>query len=292
MHYETEQIVNAIKSLKQEGNLFKDYLFPIASAFFSSILGFGIAYKLFFYQNSVLFEKDKMNAINKFTLLAEEARATLIAIKQNYHDKLTSNPIQRATKIPEILFRTNPIVEDYSKLFFLSPKKLNNEYPKWSSIPLIRNMISNYNYLQDLWLQRNEIDSLIREKVLHTYCGRAYTEISLEDIIDCVGEAEAVKWIDITEQVIQFTDDLIVEISDFMMNFPMFAKKLVNLKKLKNYGTILTCSDSGNDYLLYMQNKSPVADYTSVLNLFGLTIEQMNKRYSTGYEEALRKSEK
>lgn len=56
MHNETELIVNAIESLRQEGSIFKDYIFPIASAFFTSA---GIAYKSFRYQDDIKIEKEK-----------------------------------------------------------------------------------------------------------------------------------------------------------------------------------------------------------------------------------------
>ena len=44
MQEEIESIVKAIESLQQESNPFKDYMFPLASGFFSSMLGAGVAY--------------------------------------------------------------------------------------------------------------------------------------------------------------------------------------------------------------------------------------------------------
>jgi hypothetical protein len=44
VHEETELLVNAIEALKQEPNYIKDYIFPIASALFTSVLGAGIAF--------------------------------------------------------------------------------------------------------------------------------------------------------------------------------------------------------------------------------------------------------
>lgn len=44
MSHEIEPIVHAIESLRQEANPFKDYLFPIITGAFSSLLGFVVAY--------------------------------------------------------------------------------------------------------------------------------------------------------------------------------------------------------------------------------------------------------
>jgi hypothetical protein len=99
VHQETQLIVSAIESLQQEPNFFKDYLFPIASAFFTSSLGAVIAYYILNRQEYVQIEKDKMNASNKWTLDIEQARSNLIAIKDNYNGELTDIPLQRVGAI-------------------------------------------------------------------------------------------------------------------------------------------------------------------------------------------------
>lgn len=285
MHNETELIANAIESLGQEGSIFKDYIFPIASAFFTSLLGAGIAYKSFRYQEDIKIEKEKMDTANKWTLLADEARSNLISIKQNYHGNLTNNPIQRTAAIPTILFTAQPIVEDFSRLSFLVPKQPSDEYPKWSSIPRIRTMIHNYNYVQELWLKRNEIERPIKEKIVQKYSTQAFANVSCEQIFECVGKANFGSLVDLTEKVITLTDDLIIELDDFLANFSMYVKTHINSERLKRYGSVLNYSNNGNKKLLAMLEKSPVTDYSSVTGLFGATIDQLKQRYSTGYEK-------
>jgi hypothetical protein len=285
MHDETELIVNAIESLRQEGSIFKEYIFPIASAFFTSLLGAGIAYKSFRYQEDIKIEKEKMDIANKWTLLADEARSNLISIKQNYHGKLTENPFQRAAAIPTILFTAKPIVEDYSQLSFLVPKQSSDDYPKWSQIPRIRTVIHNYNYVQELWLKRNEIERPIREKVVQQYSTKAFVDVSPEQIFECAGEASSVLLVDLTEKAIKLTDDLLIELDDFRANFPVYVKTHINTKRLKRYGSVLTYSIDKNEILLAMLKKSPNTDYSSVTTLFGATTEELKQRYSTGYEE-------
>ena len=122
MTQEVEMIVKAIGELQQEPNYFKDYMFPIASALFTSLLGAGIAFLTIKHQEDLKIEKTKMDSTNKWTLLAEEARSTLIAIKSNYHGNLTEIPAQRLSAIPSILFHATPITERYEELSFIVSK--------------------------------------------------------------------------------------------------------------------------------------------------------------------------
>lgn len=284
MQEEAKLIVKAIESLRSEPNLFKDYIFPIASAFFSAILGGAIALLFFRYQEKISVEKCKMNSANKWTLLAEEARSNLVSIKQNYHGTLTEKPIQRALAIPSILFSSQSIIENYADLSFIVPKAGAEKIEKWSQIPRIRAMIHNYNYLQDLWLKRNEIERPITEAVVTTYSDKAHVDVTLEEVVNCVGAVQFSSLVDLTEHVVTLTDDLLVEFDSFLAEFPLYVKSLINHKKIKGYGSVLTYSNNGNVKLLEILKKSPQADYESIADLFGVSPEAMKSRYETGYE--------
>jgi phosphate/sulfate permease len=282
MQEEAKLIVQAIESIKSEPNLFKDYIFPIASAFFSALLGGAIAFLFFRYQEKLAVEKSKMNTANKWTLLAEEARSNLISIKQNYHGKLTENPIQRALAIPSVLFSYQRVIESYTDLSFIVSKAGSNE--KWSQIPRIRAMIHNYNYLQELWLKRNEVERPIKEAVITSYSNKAYVDVTLKEILNCVGSVQFSSLVDLTEHVVKLTDDLLVEFDSFLEEFPGYAKSIINYEKIKSYGSILIYSNNGNVKLLEILEKSPQADYKSVIDLFGVSEDEMANRYTTGYE--------
>ncbi len=287
VHQETQLIVSAIESLQQEPNIFKDYIFPIASAFFTSILGAGIAYYILNRQEYVQIEKDKMNASNKWTLDIEQARSNLIAIKGSYNGKLTDLPIQRVGAIQSILLHAQSIPENFRDLSFIVPKenKSKTDLPKWSQIPRIRVMISNYNYLLKLWDQRNEMNQSFKEMILASIGNKAYANLTLQEVENALGKANLVILIDLTERCITFTDDIIVELDSFLSDFPAFAKTKVDTKRLKKYGTIITYSNNGNEALLKLIKKSPTVDYSSVEYLFGETDEVIKRRHKTGYEE-------
>lgn len=286
MHEETALLVKAIESLNQEPNYFKDYAFPIASAFFISILGAGIAYLTLRHQERIQIEKDKMDSSNKWTLQAEEARATLIAIKENYHGQLSNIPFQRLSAIPSILFHATPITENYQDLSFIVPsgKDIEVNCHKWSQIPRIRTMISNYNYLLKLWEKRNEINQKFKEQLLQHHGNKAYAMLSLDDALAAIGQANMVILIDLTERVIKLTDDIIKELDSFLNEFPDYAKTKIQIKRLRRYGSILTYSNNGNQKLLKLIEKSPEVDFVSVETLFGEPSESIKSRHTTGYE--------
>ena len=99
-----------------------------------------------------------MRAANKWTLDIERARATLISIKSNYHKKLDSNPLGRIASIPTIIFRSEPVVENYQDLAFIVPSEeesTSNQFI-WSQIPRMHRMIGSYKNLLLIWDKRNE----------------------------------------------------------------------------------------------------------------------------------------
>lgn len=286
MSEETEIIVKAIESLRHESGIFKDYVFPIASALFTSMLGAGVAYFTIRHQENIQVEKDKMNAANKWTLLAEEARSTLIAIKSNYQEKLTENPFQRICAVPSILFHATSIAGRYDDLSFIIPNaNTKPEDPdKWSQIPRIRAMINNYNYSLELWKQRNQIERPIKEHIISKTGSEAYVDITQEKLSELVSPAELSLLIDITEQAIKLTDDIIIELDDFLVGFPTYARALIDHKRLKRYGTIIRYSNNDNLLLLNSIRRCCEPDYSQVETLFGENAEQIKQRYSTGYE--------
>lgn len=286
MSPEIEAVVSAIKSLKQETSYFRDYLFPIASAFFSSILGAGIAYFVLRYQEDIQIEKEKMNSANKWTLLVEQARSNLIAIKNNYHGKLSDIPFQRLATIPTVLFHASPINESYQNLSFIAPKAgvTSIKYNKWSQIPRINAMISNYNYLLRLWEQRNNVYRPVIEEIIIRNSNNALINLSQEQAISLVGAAKISQLIDITEIVLKLTDDLIIEFTDFLTEFPKYAKQIIRVKRLKRYGSVLTYLTEENSLLLAQIEKTPKVNFETVLDLFGKSTDEMEEKFKTGYE--------
>ncbi|WP_076918466.1 hypothetical protein [Pseudoalteromonas sp. SK18] len=286
MHTETELLVSAIESLKQEPNFFKDYIFPIASAFFTSILGGLIAYFALNKQESLQIEKEKLSAANKWTLDIERARASLISIKGNYHKQLTAVPIQRLFAIPSIIIKSEPILESYQDLAFIVPSEdtKETEFPKWSQITRINAAVANYNSLLHMWEKRNELNEQFKQSVLIKHGNNAFANLSLADAESAFGKSGLAILIDLNEKCIKLTDHIIIELNDFLENFPTFAKTKINLKRLKKVGRLITYSNNANQVLLELIKSEQNVDFTSVQNLFGESTKNLDARNTTGYE--------
>ena len=286
MTQETELLVKAIEGLKQEPNLFKDYIFPIASAFFTSILGALIAYFALNRQESLLLEKNNLIAANKWILDAIRARDSLIAIKTNYHKQLKANPFQRVAAIPTVIKKSEPILENYQDLAFLVPSEddVGQSSHKWAQIPRINAMVCNYNSLLHMWEKRNEINEEFKQSIVRYCGGNANALISPEEAISAFGEAGMVALIDVTERCIKLTDHIIIELGEFLEDFPGYVKTIINLKRIKKFGKIIQYTDNGNEALISLAEPEVEVDFSNVQELFGETVQNLKKRHSTGYE--------
>ena len=287
MSTEMETLVHAIESLQQEANPFKDYIFPIVAAFFTSLLGAGVAFFTLKYQEKTQIEKDKMDAVNKWTLIAEEAQSSLIALKNNYVGRLTDDPIHRVLQVPSIVHNTVEINEDVVNLAFLIPSLTDivGQDIKWRKLTLIRAMIKNYNFLIGLWNKRNDFERPLRLKLKADYPHLNTTGISMADIVDSIGEIALHELIDLTERCIIYTDDILVELNDFLINFPVQAKPLIKTDKLKHYGKIITFSENQAPAFLRAIEKVPEVNYDSLAAIYGEDAERLRQEYSTGYCE-------
>lgn len=239
MHQEIEPLIQAIESLRQDVNPFKDYVYPIISGILSSLLGAGVAYLTLRHQDNIQIEKEKLNTVNDWMLLAESAFATLVTFKTNYYKKIDSNPFQRALTIRSIIHISNKIDKNISSLSFIVPKKEDEKSLniKWRNIPRIRTMVNNYNYILDLWEKRNEIERPIKEKLLQDHSSQtSYADVNSKDILNSIGATKITSLIDITEQLIKLTDDLLIEIDDFMSEFTGYKPIFITEPELAGKG--------------------------------------------------------
>lgn len=281
MQQETELLVEAIKSLQSEPNHFKDYAFPIASAFFTSILGAAIAYLTLKHQEGLEIEKEKMDVTNKWTINAEEAMQNLFAIKGNYHGELSADPIERLTSIPSILFNMKPLAEDIHGLSFIVPSSegAKGEAHKWNQIPRIRALVSNYNNLLQQWEYRNTLNNQFKSSVIEKFKNKDLMTLTSNERVQALSPASLVALIDINERVIGLTDDIILELDDFVTNFPEFAKRKIQIKRLKRYGSIFVYAKNGNPHILQMLKKSPAPNFQLLSQILREPEESIRKRF-------------
>ncbi|MCG8434020.1 MAG: hypothetical protein MJA83_08315, partial [Gammaproteobacteria bacterium] len=138
-----------------------------------------------------------------------------------------------------------------------------------------------YNLMISQWERRNEIERPIRSKVIAEVSGNAYAYATQDQFIASVGPAKALELIDLTEQLVKSTDQLIAEMMSFLASFPAVAKRNVNEQLPKNHGGVIAFEphESWIEFAKY----EPSPNYKVIAELCDLPVEAVVGRYGTGY---------
>jgi hypothetical protein len=282
MDTEVEQVVNAINGLKED-NLLKDYVFPIASAFFMAILGGFVAYFSFLRQEKIQANIARLHSTNKWTLIGLSALESLKAIKSNYYERLTDDPVLRALEVPTIFSHANSIAEDIHELAFIVPSKLKGDMPKWSQITRIQVMIKNYNQLLIIWNLRNEIAMKVKPILVTGADGKPYANLTLEEIFFKVNPIDLTNFIDINEKALKLTDDLIIELEDFVHNFSRYVEFKIWKSVINNYGPLIKYYHNQDQSSKKYLNRCVAPNHKKLSILLEISEEEVRARYETGY---------
>ncbi|MBT5073008.1 MAG: hypothetical protein HOH18_09530 [Kordiimonadaceae bacterium] len=160
------------------------------------------------------------------------ALKNLISIKKNYFGKLNEDPCQRVRSVPLVCSYDYHIEDDIEDLDFITivdniADKSEND---WSYLPVISNMVSDYNILINLWTLRN--------KYLEKFSDQFDQGATYEEIMDSDKSLDYIHLIDLTEMVIRFTDSQILLLIDFLKNFPTVAEEFISLVALRQFGRV------------------------------------------------------
>jgi hypothetical protein len=285
MNGEIKDIVDAINNLRQPSDVLKDYVIPIGVPFFSSLVGWMAGYWSFHYQEYVHMERGKVDAVNKWMILMLEARTELFSIKSNYYESLTDEPVQRMNAFPQLLaFKPKYITAAAVDLFFIVPKreKVLNEYSKILDPLWLSHVISNYNLLQDLIIERNRVDGEVRSIILNDYSANgAAVYVSFDEILSSVGRKNFIHLFELTERVIILLDDLIEEFSDYIKYFPQKVANKINKKAVKGYAGMLIPSDDMRMGKINM--RSTKCNYAPLVGVYGMSVEDLNSKFKSYY---------
>lgn len=271
-------IVNAILQLKQENNLFKDYFFPICSAFFTSLLGAFIAYKTVTHQEKKLEEKNKLHISNRWIIDIQGILTSLIALKVNYHGSLSSDPYKRAMQVPSFLMTAQHMEKDISEITFILPTSKSESGNGWVQITRVEALVKNYNLLLTMLDKRNELDFSVKQGLVKASSDNSYAQLNSEDIKKLSSKIDLVNLIDLTERSILMIDSLILECVDFLEEFPKVIEKTVKLNKVKNSVKLIKFDFSDKKSAEFLK-LSPIGDYEKIAKLFGESAEGIKKRY-------------
>ena len=272
-------IADAILQLKNDTNIFKDYLFPIAMAFFSSLIGAVAGYFVYLRQEKSANEKRKIDLINKWILIADELHQNILSIKLNYHGRLSAHPYQRAIFIPVIIKPEKKYQFDYFELAFITESKITSQ---WLSIPFLRTLFANYEVLVSIWSKRNEFYLKVRDQLFESQqASGAFVDLSDEEIEKYTDHSDLSTLIDLTERALRLTDDLVIEYYNFLYKFPNVVKNKVDLKLISNYTKIIETGIENNKAIHSLLIDSPKPDYEKISELSGRSIEELMARYSS-----------
>lgn len=272
-------IAEAILQLKQDSNILKDYMFPIAMALFSSFIGALVGYFVYLRQERLANEKKKFDIINKWILLGNEIQQDLTAIKVNYFKQLDNDPFNRAFSIPTMILNPQKYNLEYQELAFIEDK-----YPsKFSHIPYLRTLFGNYLNTLSIWDKRNQLNDEIKSQIImHIPNNSTYYDVERNLINSLVDQSKLAALIDLTETVIRYTDDLIIEFEDFINEIPEISKKIIDTKLLKNYGKILEYGNMLNNELIL---ECQLPDYKKLSLMLGRPEQEIMARYSPLFKD-------
>lgn len=277
MSSQEQLIANAILQLKQDTNIIKDYVFPIAMAFFTSFIGACAGYFVYLRQERLSAEKKKLEIINKWLLMADEIHQSLLALKSNYHGKLSSHPYQRFLAIPTIIGTNKKYQLDYYELAFITDF---DSQIKWLNVGYLRTLFANYESLLSIWEIRNEFNDKVRIQFFDTLVeNKSYVDLVDSEIELNINQSDLSFLVDLTERAIRLTDDLIQEFFEFFVDFPEAVSKRIDLKLIKNYGKIIIIDIRKNKAIQPLLLDSPLPDYEKISQLSGHSVEEVMARY-------------
>jgi hypothetical protein len=271
MEQQLKELTVAITEVSN-GNFIKDYILPLLVVLFAGTFAhFSTAFLR--YRDA---QKEKLQHANDWILGLQTAFNTLITIKRNYHGLITSEPLNRACTIPQVIMYKKPIQMNVSKLSFitLSAKEFTGEFDNHRNLSFISSLQENYNVILSILEKRNALleryaDSLDKAQKNQN------NGLSLDDMEKIMGSGDLAALVDMTEALIQFTDDIIIAIHNFLCEFPDICRLTIDIQRIKNTGNIVE-HFYDNDELL---QHSPRMNAKAVANILSKPEMEVKFRY-------------
>ncbi|MCC3742542.1 hypothetical protein LLQ54_21975 [Rouxiella badensis] len=307
MSKESADIVEAILSLKPQGGIFKDYVFPVSVSLFSALMGGSIALMINAKQEVRKANQKKLQDTNELLFNVTKALNSLVTAKSNYYPVKYSTPSVRALRFPEILSKIQEINDDVSYCSYVRDiptcnltrtERLSRFYKRLRKIPLNRPsqealgkswrnlnrvsaMLGNYNLIIELINKRNKIDEAVREKLAPVIESKEIsTEAQFDDAIhSCLSKKQYLNWIDLTEMLITTVDHTICEMDNFLKDFPDIAESNIDLLSIMSKSRLIRVN---NDRPAYIELMKPVltVDFVALGADFSVDPEQLKQRYT------------
>ncbi|MBS6015044.1 MAG: hypothetical protein KIB48_12575 [Enterobacter cloacae] len=301
MSHDAELIAKAISALQPKTDYLKDYVFPISMAFFSALLGGLSALHINRRQELKNVTKENFTAATQLYTLAHECLSNLIALKSNYQDINSDEPLIRANQFPTLLSKLDDISYNTRTLYFIraiptANKSLWQQFTwklkhkilriqikvpssaelrnSWRNTVRIHAMFSNYNQVMELMRFRNTLN----EQVKHTMAQNcSEPNVPVEMVQKILGEKLTGEYVDVTESTIALTDYVIAEMYHFLREFPAIAESNLELSRIREMGRFLVYENTQEAFLECLK---PIMkpDYKTLAKYTGATEEQLRRK--------------
>ncbi|MFW1378450.1 hypothetical protein ACEV7K_24900, partial [Vibrio parahaemolyticus] len=133
-----------------------------------------------------------------------------------------------------------------------------------------------------LWERRNEI-IIDLMSTLKPHFGKPLNYQMLQTLI---GDGVISQLSDLTERALHMTDDLLIEVSAFLIGFSDVAKTKVEKRVVKKFGNILSVALPSNDDFpkaVEILNKVPELNYKLASQIHGRSEDELRERYRAIY---------
>lgn len=174
----------------------------------------------------VIRENLNREAINELILLINTCYTTLGAVRENYSDLLSNDLNARMFQVPILKGVIIEPVETtvLTRLYFLVPQE-GEQGNKWSQLSHIEMILSNYNTLARLWMERNSIREDVQNSLLARNVPHGHPETELYKFLD---PAMRQRLMSFTERAVSLSRELYVDFGDFLGEFHLAYEPKLN----------------------------------------------------------------
>lgn len=292
---ETALLVEAINGVKLAleglpigGNTIEDLILPVGTVLLSAALGVGGTLFTIHAQERRQTRQERLHASNDWMLTIENMLQSLMSIKGNYCEGISSHPYQRALHVRTLLGTSAPVEKSLANLSFIVPTEaeLGIAELDWRALSRINGLVKNYNLTIEIWNKRHEVERPLRQKLMSANGGLGYAHLTLQQIRAILTDAELLLMIDLTEKAIHLTDDLIVEACSFLEGFPdAVAPKIFGNRPGKRRG-LIRFQTKQNAFWQKMRIRCPEVNCVPLVSLYGVSsADEVREFYNNGYPQ-------
>lgn len=269
-----QQIQDTAKEANN-GSWLKDYIMPIGTLFLSAAIAYSSAKSGYKWQDKFLTNKLKIDTINKTFMGFQNVQGTLLSLKENYANKLSSHPLQRIAVMPQMIYSFTPLQINYEHLLQVIMGNDDNLHGNpWVHIASYISVQDQFNQLDRIIQERNNFDYQVKDSLARQFNRKYFT---FGEILQNIDAITIHKYIELTESIINMIDNLIISTDDFLKNFPKIANDLMGDHKSKYYKIVKGYKNDSESAKL-LQQRTPPLDLDLTEQIISVPKEDIQKR--------------